>query len=159
MPVAAGDYLPGVIIRQLKKGTSDATIVKGAVLYESSNLWTICPATANQKGPFGVCARTPATTDSTVDVIRDGIVYVTAGGTIQPGQYVQNDPNTAGQVVAFVSSAISTTPTQADVQAARDDYLRVIGVYEGHENENSLNNPPTAAASTDVIRIRFGIGG
>lgn len=155
MVVVAGDYLPGAKIRQLKKGTSDSTITKGSVLYISSNLWTICPATANQVSPFGVCARAPATADSTVDVIQEGIVYLTAGGTIQPGSFVCNDPNTAGQVVAWSASAIATTPTQANVQAAQTDALRIIGTYEGHENENTFNNPPTAAASTDVIRVRL----
>ena len=155
MVVAAGDYLPGAKIRQLKKGTSDANIVKGALLYVSSNLWTITPASAGAKAPFGVAARTPATTDSTVDVIQEGIVYLVAGGTIQPGSFVQNDPNTAGQVVAFASSTIPTTPAQTDVQNASTDFLRVVGLYEGHENENSLNNPPTAAASSDVIRVRL----
>jgi hypothetical protein len=159
MPVAAGDYFPGAIIRQHKKGTSDANIVKGGVVYVSSNLWTITPASAGAKGPFGVCARTPATTDSTVDVITEGRVYVTAGGTINPGAFVCNDPNTAGQVIAWSASSIPTTPAQSDVQNAQSDFQRIIGVYEGHENENSLNNPPTAAASTDVIRIRLGIGG
>lgn len=146
MVVAAGDYLPGALIRSENKSNSDATIVKGNLLIVTAGNWTQAPAVASQVAPFGVAAATPATTDSSVAVIREGWVYVLAGGAIPPLSQVQNDPVNAGRVVAL------TAPASTAV-------FSVVGMYEGHENESSYNNPATAAASGEVIRVKLGIGG
>jgi hypothetical protein len=156
--VSAGDYFPGAHIRQLNKATAGgtATILRGDVMFENaSNVFQTCAVSGN-KFPYRVCTRTPLTTDSTVDAIFSGIAYVTADGVIQPGQMVTpNGATTPGRVVQYTPTTIPTTPLQADVQAAESEFRNVFGVYEGHENENSLNNPATAAAQGDVIRVRI----
>lgn len=159
MVVAAGDYLPGALIRSENKSNVDATIVKGNLLIVSAGNWTQSPAVAGQINPFAVAASTPATSDSTVAAIREGWVYLLAGGTIQPLQQVQNDPANAGRVVAFAATAVPTTPTGANVQTAVQDNQRIVGIYEGHENESSYNNSATACATGDVIRVKLGFGG
>jgi hypothetical protein len=149
-----GDYLIGAQLTSEIKSTS-SLITKGDVMTVQSNVWATAGTSSNNKGPFRVAAETvtAAASQSTIASIREGIVYVTAGGTIQPGSLVVCDSSTAGRVMAYTSTVIPTTPLQADVQAARDEYKLAVGVYLGHENEGSIGSPATAASSGDVIRI------
>jgi len=160
MTVVAGDYEPGAYIIVGPKGTSAAIALGDVVeLDTSNNVWKTAPATANQKGPFGVAVKAAATADTTVSVLREGRVYVKTSGTIHPVRYVQADSANAGQVVEYVPITIATTPLQADVQAARDEFSRIVGMYEGHENEGDGKTVPTNTTTNDIIRVDFGIGG
>ena len=155
MVVSAGDFLPGATIVQGPKGTS-AAIAKGDVVYldTANHVWLTVPVAASQPGPFGVATLPAATTDTTVAVCIDGRVYVTAGGVIHPVHYVQNDTGTAGRVQEWVSdpSALGTAAINA---------LRIIGQYEGHENEGTMASTQacTNTVATDVIRICLGTSG
>jgi hypothetical protein len=158
MVVSAGDYFPGVRIRQLNKATAGGTavIARGDVLWQNGANVFQTAAVSGNKFPFAVCTRAPLATDSTVDGIWEAIVYVTADGVINPGNMVTpNGATTPGRVVQYVATSISTTPAQADVSSAEAEFRTVFGVYEGHENENSLNNPGTPSAQGDVIRVRM----
>lgn len=159
MVVAAGDWMPGAILRSENKLNTDGTILKGQVLTLNTGTgnWQLAAAAGNVKGPFCIAALTPQTTDSTVSVIREGFVYLKSGGTILPNSYVQCDSSVAGQVIAFVATVVPTTPGSTDVVNAAGDPERKIGLYEGHENENSLNNPASNAASGDIIRVKLGL--
>jgi hypothetical protein len=165
--ISAGDYLPGALLTTEIKANNDSTLKIGDVCTVQSNVWTTAGTSgASAKGPFRVAvsgsgyttagASTIQTTDTSFSALVEGYVYVTADGTIQPGALVTpNGATTAGRVVAYVATTIPTTPLQADVQNARDEFRLACGVYEGHAGEGSVNAVPTAAAQGDVIRIRF----
>lgn len=164
MPVAAGDYLPGAKLTSEKKSTSSAPAI-GDVLSVQSNVWaTATTSGAGAKGPFRVCVGktgptpAPANADPSVSAVMEGIVYVTADGTINVGSLVTpSGATTAGRVVAYTPTTVATgtTPVAGDVVAARDEYRLVCGTYLGHENEGGFTSVPTAAAQGDVIRIHF----
>ena len=138
MVAVAGSFeLQGAVTITAEKGTS-AGITKGDVCNLSSNKWVT--AGTSGAGPFGVCIKTQATADPTVNLITKGIVYVVADGTINPNASVVVSASTAGQVQA------SATPFASGV----------VGKYLGHENEPSGTTVPTAAADGDIIRIQLG---
>lgn len=162
MPVAAGDYLPGAKLTSEKKSTSSAPAI-GDVLTVQSNVWATAPTSAGL-GPFRVCVGktgptpAPANADPSVSAVIEGIVYVTADGTINVGSLVTtNGATTAGRVVAYTPTSVATgtTPAAGDVVKARDEYRQSCGTYLGHENEGGFTSVPTAAAQGDIIRIHF----
>ncbi len=134
----AGDYEPnqGVITLQAEKTGSGIT--KGNVINLSSNKWQT--ASTSGGGPFGVATKTAAASDSTVQFILKGIVYVVADGVIQPNQPVVVSASTAGQVQSTATPAVDG----------------VVGIYLGHENEGDGETVATAAADGDTIRIWLG---
>jgi hypothetical protein len=162
--ISAGDYLQGAQLTTEVKSASDSTTVIGAVCTVQSNAWKIAGTSSNNKGPFRVAvsgsgyvsgAPTIATTDTSFSALVDGFVYVIGDGVINPGDLVKCSGTNAGHVATYVSTVIASTPLQADVQSARDEFRLVVGVYEGHANEGSVGTVPTASADADIIRIRF----
>ncbi len=165
--IKAGDYLQGAQLASEIKSASDSTTKIGDVCTVQSNVWlTAGTSGSTAMGPFRVAvsgsgyttagASTIQTADTSFTALVDGFVYVTADGTIQPGSLVTpSGASTGGRVVAYTATAIITTPLQADVQKARDEFKLACGVYEGHANEGSVAAVPTAAAQGDIIRIRF----
>ena len=156
MTVVAGDYLVGAKIIVGAKGTS-AAIAKGDLLQAdtTNHVWVTCPASADNVGPFGVAAEAQATADAVVKVIIEGSVYVTVGSTntVHAPHYVQNDDAVAGRVKEYVSSV--GTAGAAGVNATK-----IVGMYEGHENEGTLGSAPTnSTGNGDIIRIRLGTTG
>lgn len=129
----------GAIKVQASKGTS-AGITKGDLLSLSSDKWIT--AATGASGPFAVALETKAASAATISILREGIVYVTSDGVINPNAAVTVSGSTAGQVIANV------TPTIANQ----------VGIYLGHENEGDGSTEPTAAADGDVIRIHFRSG-
>jgi len=161
--ISAGDYLQGAQLTSEIKSASDSTTKIGDLCTVQSNVWKTAGTSTNNKGPFRVAvggsggdpSKGIATTDTTFIALVDGFVYVIGDGVIQPGSLVMASASNAGHVQAYTSTVIATTPLQADVQAARDEFKLVCGVYEGHANEGSVGAPATATADADVIRIRF----
>lgn len=165
--VLKGDYLQGAALTSEKKSSSDSTLAIGHVCTVQSNVWaTAATSGANAKGPFRVAVSgsnyttaglsTIQTADTSFSALVEGYVYVRAGGAINPGDMVTpSGADAAGSVATYVATVIATTPLQADVQAARDEFKLVCGVYEGHATEGSTASIPTAASTGDIIRIKF----
>ncbi len=147
MTVSAGDYLPGSKIIVGTKGTS-AAIAKGDLLQcdTTNHVWVTCPTTINSVGPFGVAAEAQATADAFVKVIIEGSAYLTADGVIHHPHYVANSTTTAGRIIEYISDV--STAALAGINATK-----IVGVYEGHENEATLGSAPTNSASADIIRV------
>lgn len=151
-PIATGDIV-GELNRVVAELQQAAVCTKGDVLQGTTTGYKTAPASTNDVGPFRVCYKTSVSTDATVDAVQTGEVYVTANGTIQPGQYVQCSSATAGQVVVFAARTDYANDTTG-IKAAALDWQRVVGVYEGHVDEGApTNGTPTNAATTDIIRI------
>lgn len=152
----AGDYEPGAYIYADAKDTN--AIAKGVLLERDTgaNVWKL--ATTSAKGPFVVCVKAALAGDTSISVLDEGIVYLVAEGTIQPGALLMPGSSTAGRVKAYVASTIAATPAQSDVQGARDEFKLVVGRYMGKLSENSGASVPTAATTADIIRVRF-VGG
>ena len=150
----AGDYEPqGAVLIQSSKGTS-AAIVKGNVCTITSGKFNKAAATANLVGPFLVATKAAATSDTTVQGIIKGIVYVKAEGNITANALVATSGTTAGAVAAYTASTQNTTtPTGTQNINAAADFQRVVGIYLGHENEGDGQTIPTDAVDTDDIRI------
>jgi hypothetical protein len=163
--IAAGDYLPGAHLTTEVKSASDSTTAIGDVCTIQSNVWKTAGTTTNNKGPFRVAvsgsnytatgASTIQTADTSFSALVDGFVYLKADGVVPIGSLVMCSASNAGRIQAYTSSVIATTPLQADVQASRDEFRLVVGVYEGHANEGSVGTIPTAGADGDILRIRF----
>lgn len=147
-----------------KKATGGGSAVlpgKVIKLTQSTGVWAI--AGTGAAGQLSVVpSLSPLNTDSGDDILflRAGAeVYVTADGAIKPNAAVMVSGSTAGEVVTYATTAIATTPAQADVEAARDEYTKIVGIYLGHEGEGgSEGKPVTDAADGDVICIRLGGG-
>jgi hypothetical protein len=163
--ISAGDYLPGAHLTSEVKLNNDSTTAIGDVCTVQSSAWHTAGTTTNNKGPFRVAisgsnyttagASTIQTADTTFTALVDGYVYLKADGVVGVGSLVMCSASTAGRIQAYTSTVVATTPLQADVQASRDEYRLVVGVYEGHANEGSVGSPPTAGADGDILRIRF----
>ncbi len=166
MTVALGDAgnpesLKFVIVGTKATGGGSAVAAgKVALLTQSTGVWAV--AGTSTKGLFGVIPNIyPANTDSgaTINVaVGGGEWYVKADGAIKPYAQVQMSGSTAGEVVTYASTTIDTTPAQADVVAARDEFKKIVGIYVGHEGEGLGGTVPTDAADGETIRIRLGGG-
>lgn len=165
MTVVAGDPGNTEALKYIVTGTKatggSSAIAVGKVvkLTESTGVWS--SAATSSKGPFGVCANVypvNGDSDAIINVANGGEWYVTADGAIKPYTRVVVSASTAGEVIAFSSTSIDTTPAQADVVAARDEFSRIVGIYLGHEGEGKGGTVPTDAADGDIIRILLGGG-
>src|SRR5215217_5058164 len=145
----AGNYEPGALVYELKKGA--AAIAMGDVLQEdtSTNTYRTAPAAAGVVGPFGVATKPALAADTITAIGLRGVYYLTADGTIQPGRYVQPSATTAGRVIQYAPTT-GTTPTAAEVTAAATDTQRIVGVYLGHVDENDGKTVVTAAAAGEI---------
>lgn len=154
--VAAGDiYGEGTLVVYLAK--ESGAIAKGDVLRFNST--GVAVAGTSSKGPFFVAEAAAATGDSVVKAVAFGQVYVTADGTIKTHERVMMSTATAAQVVAYVASTIDTTPTQSDVQEARDEFKLIVGVYMGQVDEGAPSPStavPSNAADGELARIFVG---
>jgi hypothetical protein len=135
----AGDYEPqGAIIIQSKK--TGAAIAKGDICDTSSGSWRTAPAGAITY-PFAVCTKAATAADATVQLLIQGIVYVTSAGAITINTAITGSGATAGQ------AAQTATPGGSSC----------VGWYLAHENEGDGVTVPTDAVNGDVIRVRFGV--
>jgi hypothetical protein len=116
-----------------------------------------CPATTLQLGPFVVCVnRAAVAADRAFSAAFPGTsVVVKAQGAIAVGAEVQNSATVSGAVMAFAGTT-AATPTAAEVNAVRDDRLRVVGRYIAHEDEMTGAKTATDAADGENIVIRLG---
>ena len=148
-----GDYEPqGAVTFQSSKGTS-AAIVKGNLCSVTTGKWNKA-ATTDLVGPWAVATKAAATADTTVQLVKNAIVYLKAEGNITVNALVQPSATTAGSVMAYTGSSLnSTTPTGTQINTAAVDFQRVVGIYLGHENEGDGVTIPTDAVTTDTIRV------
>lgn len=153
MTLAAGDYLPGAIIKYVKNGGASA-VTKGVVMRQdtSNDGYSVESADASILGPFVVCVEAAASSATQVLVAMHGTVAVTADGTIEPYDVVQMSASTDGQVIAYAESTITATPTQADVQEAMREDARKVGTYVGKEGTGD-GVIVADAADGDVILV------
>ena len=140
----------------------NAAISVGAVCVPDTGTnpdsYKIAPASAGNTGPFVVCVnKAAATTDPSFAAAFPGsVVTVKADGAIEPGMEVQCSSATAGEVVVFAASDVTSSPTETTIETALKDRQRVVGRYLGHENELTGKVPATAAADGDLIVINLG---
>lgn len=155
---SAGDYLPGATVVSAKNSNAPA-VTKGKVMkWDTSNDgYVTTSAAANELGPFAVCAVAAASGDINVTVVTAGRVFVTADGTIEPGDLVESSASTAGEVITYAETSIAATPTQANVQGAMREWRTVIGRYIGHVDEIANNTAKTDAADGDIICIALNV--
>ena len=132
-----GDYEPqGAILIQAAK--TAAAITKGDVCDSTGGQWRTAPA-GTGAGPYAVCTKSAAASDSTVQLLLRGLVYVTADSSITANGMLIISPSTAGQVVSTATAVITT----------------YVGKYLYHENEGDGSTVPTSAVDGDVIKIDF----
>lgn len=158
--VKAGDWVQGsekFLDDTLKKATSGGSAIprgKFAVL-QSTGVWIIAP-TSFAGGRTCLVTHPNADSDPTFTGMRDGGTgYGIADGVIKPDQPVTISGSTAGELVELTVPNVSTTPTQADVVAARDLFRKIVGFYGGHadEGDGSADHPKTDAADGDIIKV------
>lgn len=150
-----GDY-EGLDYLIQKENKDNAAIAKGDVVdLDSSGKWRKCPTTGFS-APYGVAPIARLTTDTDLPVFTKGIICVTADGDIVKGKFVQPSGTTAGQVIEYAAATIGTTPGKTDVEAARDDWKRVVGRYIGKPGQNNVGSLPTDAVDGDLILIHVG---
>jgi hypothetical protein len=109
--------------------------------------WRKC--TSGDIGPFVVCTKDKAETDTRVEFVRrQGVqVYVIADGAINPNSYVMPATATDGQVIAFADAG--TTGTK-DNQRIGIYLKRAAYVSEGHGSQAKV-----ACADADIIKIEL----
>ena len=140
----------------MKENKNNAAVAKGDVLdLDSNGDWRECP-TSGYSAPYSVATKDRLAADTYALVFTKGIICVKADGAIKSGKYVMPSGSTAGEVVEYVAATIGATPGQSDVQAARDDWKRVVGRYIGKPGENGIGELPTDAADGDLILIYIG---
>ena len=151
---AAGDYEPihSFVYPDKKDGTA---ITKGQVLDRNGSSGFRTAPTSGAIGPFVVAVKSQVAGDGIVNVLDQGIVYLVAEGTINPGSLVVPGTSTAGRVKAYAETTIGATPAQSDVQNARDEHRLIVGRYLGKVSENDGKTAPSAATTADIIRVRF----
>lgn len=151
---SAGDFEPGTqfVYPDLKDSSA---ITKGNLCDRNGSSGFRTAPVSGAIGPFVVCVKSAATTDTTVSVNDAGIVYLVAEGTINPGSLVVPASSTAGRVKAYTATTIAATPAQSDVQNARDEHRLIVGRYLGKVLENDGATVPSAATTADIIRVRF----
>lgn len=151
---AAGDYEPvnSFVYPDKKDGSA---ITKGNVCDRNGSSGFRTAPTSGAVGPFVVAVKSAVAGDAILSVLDNGIVYLVAEGTINPGSLVMCGSSTAGRVKAYSATSIGATPSQTDVQNARDEHLLVVGRYLGKVNENDGKTAPSAATTADIIRVRF----
>jgi hypothetical protein len=126
--------------KRVKKAAG--VITKGDILAKGTggdtDKWIRASTTAT--GPFAMAMESEVTGATSVSMVDDGEVLVTADGAITPNSYVMRSGSTAGQVVTYSGT----------------DEALIVGRYLRHEGEDSADQ--TDAADGDIIVIRLGQG-
>jgi hypothetical protein len=161
--VALGDWVQGsekYLVAELKKSTAGSSaIARGKVIglsVATAGVWAVAPTSF--VGKTGICTHTNIDSDAQfTGLVGGGRGYVTADGPIKPHEPVQVSGSTAGEVVQYTVATIATTPTQANVQDARDQMRKIVGFYKGHKDEGDggTGRLITDAADGDVIKIEL----
>jgi len=151
---SAGDYEPvhSFVYPDKKDGSA---ITKGQVLDRNGSSGFRTAPTSGASGPFVVAVKSALAADTIVNVLDQGIVYLTAEGTINPGSLVVPASSTAGRVKAYTATTFGATPSQTDVQNAAAESRNIVGRYMGKVSENDGATAPSAATTADIIRVRF----
>ena len=114
----------------------------------------LSPASRNA-GPFYVAMETVVTGATQISVAQGGVQCLTADGTIEVGKPVQTATATAGQVIVYTASTVTTTtPTGAEIVAAAADFLYVVGICEGFV-DNWGTPASTAPVDGDLVAVRM----
>lgn len=138
-----GSTEPFLLNIKTQNKATNATIAIGRVAIRTNtvtpNIWKTSDS-AGADGPF--CVAVNETADATSPVFAAAFapseVMVEAAGAIQPGSFVKVDA--AGKVVPHVPGT--------------DEEAKIVGRYITKEGENI----PVAAANTNVIKVRLGMG-
>lgn len=153
--------IPGSRSKRLNKA-SGITITRGLLVKPDTSTapdsYVSAAAAVNQFGPLYMPVETKGAGTTEFSVRVNDVCYLTADGVIDPGQKVQASTTTAGQVVAFVPSTVSATPTQAEVQNVRDDRTRQVGICLGTADTYDTGSP-AAAADGDIVAVFIPEGG
>ncbi len=156
-----GDWVQGSerFLKVVEKATGGSSAIargKIVILNESTGIWGL--AGTATKGKFGVVTHTNLDADSVMTIMMGGgVVYVTADGTIQEDAPCEMSGSTAGEIVQYTRPTVSGSPTQAEVQNARDAFTEIVGWYRGHtdEGDGSKDHPIVEAADGDVVKLEL----
>jgi hypothetical protein len=119
--------------------------------------WKISPASAGNPGPFAVCLKAAAATDTALEVAQGGTQALKAGGTIEINKLVMSDSGTAGKVIVYAPSAVVvTTLAGAEIVAAAADFTRVVGECLGFVGTQGTI-AATAPVSGDLAAVKMRI--
>jgi hypothetical protein len=156
-----GDWVQGSerFLRVVKKATGGGSAIargKIVVLNQSTGVWAV--ASTGAKGQFGVVTHTNLDADAAMVIMTGGgTVYVTFDGVVKPDADCEIPGSTAGEAVQYVAPTVSGSPTQTEVQNARDASTEICGRYRGHDDEGdgSLDHTITDAADGDVAKLEL----
>ena len=144
----------GAITYRGKKTTG--VITRGNLLVPdtgtSPDSWKQSPAQGVNYGPFAMCMQTTLSADTEVSVVQGGIVAMVADGTIEIGKQCMAATATAGQVIAWTATSVTTTPTGAEVTSASYDNQKVVGICLGFA-DNYNTTTPTAPVDGDLVAV------
>lgn len=137
----AGDWEPGAMIIMMRnngaaKVKGDVQVIDTATTPDSLKV----SPTAGVR-PFYICTKPAAATQGWVTVAIAGTVYLTAGATIEVGQYVMPDATVPGRIKVWDAVAETTK----------------IGRYLGHLDEGDGKSLPTALLVGEIGRVRLGV--
>lgn len=159
--VEPGDWVQGSerFLRVVEKATGGGSAIargKIVVLNESTGIWGL--AGTGTKGKFGVVTHTNLDADAVMTIMMGGgTVYVTFDGTVQEDAPCEISGTTAGEAVQYTRPTVSGSPTQAEVQNARDAFTEICGFYRGHadEGDGSKDHLIVEAADGDVGKLEL----
>lgn len=159
--VNPGDWVQGSerFLRIVKKASGGGSAIargKIVVLNESTGVWAL--AGTASKGKFGVVTHTNLDADTAMVIgTGGGTFYVTFDGAVKPDAPCEISGSTAGEAVQYVRPTVSGTPTQTEVENARDAFTEICGFYRGHtdEGDGSLDHTITDAADGNVGKLEL----
>lgn len=138
--------VPEIIYIDKGTGTLTAGI---AVAFDSSG--NAIPATASTLAPHGMYTGITHVVGATTyyGILMRGYGVMKAAGAIKPNKLVKSD--SAGDLTE-ISTTVSTTPTQAQIQ----EIWKVIGRFVRVEDDDQYD--PADAADNDSVIISVGAG-
>ena len=158
--VNPGDWVQGSerFLRKVKKATGGGSAIargKIVLLNESTGVWAI--ATTGSKGKFGVVTHANLDADAQMVIMMGGgTVYITLDGAVKPDSPLEISGTTTGEAVQYVRPTVSGSPTQTEVQNARDAFTEIVGFYRGHTDEgDGSDRVITDGADADLSLIHI----
>lgn len=129
----------------IDKGTG--TIAAGDIVaFDSSG--NVIPATTSTLAPHGVLTALTHVIGGVTyyGVCMRGYITVTCGGDIKPNKLVKSD---ASLDAIEISTTVSATPTQAEVQ----EIWKVVGRYVRLESDNQYDPTDGSATKLGIISV------
>jgi hypothetical protein len=159
-----GDWVQGsekFLIPELKKATTGGSALprgKIAGLNEGTGVWAVAS--------LGFVGKTALVTHTNLDsdpvftgLVGGGTGYAKFNGPVKAHAPVVCSSTSlhTGELVQQSIASVSTTPTQEDVEAVRDQLRAVVGFYRGHadEGDGGTGRLITDAADGDIGKVEM----